>query len=129
LSVVVLDSSALITLLQSERGAKVVEDQIAGALMASINYGEAAQQEYKDGKSRDQFEAMAASLGLTVIPVDGPLALDAADIREIGRKAGLSQADCICLALAKQKGLPALTADQDWARVADVLGVEVRMIR
>jgi PIN domain nuclease of toxin-antitoxin system len=33
------------------------------------------------------------------------------------------------LALTKHVGVVALTADQDWAKIADILGVEVRMIR
>jgi ribonuclease VapC len=129
LSRIVLDTSALLALLRDERGASVVEADIENALISAVNFGEAAARQYKTEVTRAEFEAVVAPFNLEIVAVDAELALDTADIREIDRKAGLSQADCICLALAKQKGLPALTADQDWAKVADVLGVEVRMIR
>ncbi len=129
MSFVVLDASALIALLQSEKGAKVVADEVQGAAISAVNLGEAAQRQYRDGKTRTEFEAMATAVELNVIPVDGALALDAAEIREIARAKGLSQADCICLALAKRLGVVAMTADQKWLEVADAVGVEVRVVR
>jgi ribonuclease VapC len=90
LSFVVLDASALIALLQSEKGAKIVADEVQGAAISAVNLGEAAQRQYRDGKTRTEFEAMATAFELNIIPVDGQLALDAAEIREIARAKGLS---------------------------------------
>jgi ribonuclease VapC len=129
LSFIILDASALIALLQSEKGAKIVADEVQGAAISAINLGEAAQRQYRDGKTRAEFEAMATAFELNVIPVDGALALDAAEIREIARAKGLSQADCICLALAKQMEVAAMTADQKWLEIAGAVGVEVRVVR
>jgi ribonuclease VapC len=129
LSFVVLDASALIALLQSEKGAKVVADEVQGAAISAVNLGEAAQRQYRDGKTRAQFEAMATAFALNVIPVDGALALDAAEMRETARQRGLSQADCICLALAKRMGVAAMTADQKWLEIADAVRVEVKVVR
>ena len=129
MSFVVLDASALIALLQSEKGAKIVADEVQGAAISAVNLGEAAQRQYRDGKTRTEFEAMATAFELNVIPVNGPLALDAAEIREIARAKGLSQADCICLALSKRMGVVAMTADQKWLEIADVVEVEVRVVR
>jgi ribonuclease VapC len=129
LSFVVLDASALIALLQSEKGAKIVADEVQGAAISAVNLGEAAQRQYRDGKTHTEFEAMATAFALNVIPVDGPLALDAAEIREIARQKGLSQADCICLTLAKRMGVTAMTADQKWLEIAGAVGVEVRVLR
>jgi ribonuclease VapC len=129
LSFVVLDASALIALLQSEKGAKIVADEVQGAAISAVNLGEAAQRQYRDGKTRTEFEAMATAFELNIIPVDGALALDAAEIREIARAKGLSQADCICLALAKRMGVAAMTADQKWLEIAGAVGVEVRVVR
>jgi PIN domain nuclease of toxin-antitoxin system len=129
LSLVVLDASALLALLQSERGAKIVADEIQGAAISAVNLGEAAQRQYRDGKTSTEFEAMATAFALNIISVDGPLALDAAEIREIARQKGLSQADCICLALAKRLGVNAMTADQKWLEIAGEVGVKVQVVR
>jgi ribonuclease VapC len=129
LSFVVLDASALLALLRSEDGAKVVEDHLEGALMASVNYGEVAQLEFKDGKTRQEFGEVTAMLEITVVAVDVKLALDAAEMRELARARGMSQADCICLALAKSMNVPALTSDRAWASIVELVGVDVKLIR
>lgn len=68
----------------------------------------------KEGWNRFQIEDEIGALQIEIIPVDGQLALDAAEIREIARAKDLFQADCICLALAKHMGVTAMTADQKW---------------
>lgn len=125
----VLDASALLALLKLEPGCEVVEAAILDAMISAVNLGEAAQRQFKAGWTRAQFEQTADALGMLIVPVDAELALDAADMREIGRVAGLSQADCICLALARREGAVAMTADRAWREVAAVVEVEVRIIR
>lgn len=129
MSLIIIDSSALLALLQSEAGARAVEDEVEGALMASVNLGEAAQRRYRDGMMREQIVAVVEALGLNVVPVDQELALDAAELRETCRTKGLSQADCVCLALARRRKVAVLTADRKWLEVAKEIGVEVRLIR
>lgn len=129
MNLIVIDASALIATLRNEIRADSVDDDLDGAIISAVNFGEAAQRQYRDGKTRTDMRDLANELGLVVVPVNTELALDAADIREIGRAAGLSQADCICLALAKREGVAALTGDRKWLEIADAVGVEVRLIR
>jgi ribonuclease VapC len=54
--------------------------------------------------------------------------LKAAGALRVGtKKAGLSLGDRACIALAKELGLPAMTADKAWTRAAS--GVEVVLLR
>jgi ribonuclease VapC len=129
LSAVVLDASALVALLRGESGAPIVAENVRGAAVSAVNFGEAAQRQYKAGTSRQEFEDVVAPLNLNIVSVDRAMALDAADMREIGRQKGLSQADCICLALAQRMGVVAMTADQKWLEIAEVVGVEVQVVR
>jgi ribonuclease VapC len=129
LNFAVIDASALIAFLEGEVGADVIDAEIDGAMISAVNFGEVAQHQFRNGKSRSEMERLADELGLIIIPVDYALALDAADIREIGRSIGLSQADCICLALAKQERSIVFTSDRSWLKIADELGVEVELIR
>jgi ribonuclease VapC len=129
LSGVVLDASAVVAVLIRERGWEVVQSVILDSKMVANNLGEVAQRLLKKGWSRFQIEDAIGALQIEIIPVDGPLALDAAEIREIARAKGLSQADCICLALARRMGTAAMTADQKWLEIADAVGVKVQVVR
>jgi ribonuclease VapC len=129
LSVVVLDASALLALLKREAGAEIVQASLNQAVIGAVNLGEAAQIQYLYGWNRNDFEVAIGLTEISVVPVSQQVALDAADFRELARKKGISQADCLCLALAKSEDAVALTADRDWLKIADAIGVEVRMIR
>jgi ribonuclease VapC len=129
LSVVVLDASALLALLKREAGADVVEASLDRAVIGSVNLGEAAQIQYLHGWHRSDFEIAIGLTEISVVPVTHRIAMDAADFRELARKNGISQADCLCLALAKSESAFALTADRDWLKIANQIGVEVRLIR
>jgi ribonuclease VapC len=127
--VVVLDASALLALLKREAGAEIVQASLNQAVIGAVNLGEAAQIQYLYGWNRNDFEVAIGLTEISVVPVSQQVALDAADFRELARKKGISQADCLCLALAKSEDAVALTADRDWLKIADAIGVEVRMIR
>lgn len=126
---VVLDASALLALLKREAGADIVEASLDQAIIASVNLGEAAQIQYLHGWNREEFEVAIGLTEISVVAVTQKVAMDAADFRELARKNGISQADCLCLALAKGNSAVALTADRDWLKIADQIGVEIRMIR
>ena len=126
---IVYDSSAILAVLREEAGAALVIGQTEVGVISAINLGEVAHVQLRFGKTRAEAEDIIQEMGIPVVDVDAQLALDAAEIKIIGKEAGLSQADCICLALAKREGAAALTGDRDWLKIADEIGVEVRLIR
>lgn len=60
-------------------------------------------------------------------PFDVELALTAGTLDSRTRDRGLSLGDRACLSLAKFLGVPALTADQAWAKLD--IGVIIELIR
>lgn len=126
---VVVDASALLAYLRDEPGAAVVAEAIdvwvqegqPAVVVSAVNWIEIAQ--------RVSDPAVLAELA-TVVTVT-PLALDVAELAASflprTRALGLSLADRACLALARHRGTPVLTADRAWAEAA--LDVEVRLIR
>ena len=126
---IVYDSSAILAVLRQEAGAALVIGQTEVGMISAINLGEVAHVQLRFGKTRAEAEEIIWEMGIPVVDIDAQLALDAAEIKIIGKEAGLSQADCICLALAKREGAAALTGDRDWLKIADAIGVEVRLIR
>ena len=128
-----LDASALLALLQNERGAEVVEDAIAdGATLSTLNLAEALSTMARKGADPTAALATMTERGviggaITVEPFTLADAVEAARLRPLTEKAGLSLGDRSCLALARRLGTPALTADQPWRDID--LPVEVRSIR
>ena len=128
-----LDASALLALLQNEPGAQVVEDAIAdGATISTVNLAEALSTMARKGADPATALATMTERGviggaITVEPFTLADAVEAARLRPLTAKAGLSLGDRSCLALARRLGTAALTADQTWRGID--LPVEVRSIR
>ncbi len=125
----VLDASALVAMLRDEPGARKVADAIADARMSVFNYAEVVSYFIYAGMDQYDIDAMLDPLPVELVPADKDLARLAGHLRGPTARAGLSLGDRFCLALAKRKGLPAWTADQEWKRVAGAVGVEVVTIR
>jgi len=68
-------------------------------------------------------------LDILFVPLDRELAWTAGSLEPRTRTAGLSLTDRSCLALAVRLGVPALTGDRAWSRVASEVGATVEQIR
>ena len=126
---VVLDASALLAAMLEEPGQEVVERALATAIISSVNFVEVASRLIDGGLSPEEAEDDLATLELTVINFDHLQAIEAARLRALTRHAGLSLGDRACLALARVRGVPVLTADRAWAALAADIGVEVELVR
>ena len=123
---VVLDTSAVLALLQGEPGAETVAAVMANAHLGAANLTEAMTRMYR-GMSADAAWTAIEGLALHIDPVDADLAIRAAALRGQTRSRGLSLGDRLCLALAQRLGVPVYTADRVWAGLE--VGIEVRFIR
>jgi ribonuclease VapC len=126
---IAIDSSAVLAVLRQEPGADSAIEMMYNGFISAINLGEVAQVQLRDGRSRAEVERTMNEFAIPTIDVDSYLAYSAAEMRMTALSKGMSQADCICLALAKREGVPALTGDRKWLEVADALGIEVRLFR
>ena len=126
----VLDASALLAFLQGEDGADLVEGAlIAGACCGAANWSEVTQKVVASGHNWELAATLLATYALDIEPVtrqDGDLA---ALLWRPG--SALSLGDRLCLALGARTGRPVLTADRQWAALAEVPGpvIEVVLIR
>lgn len=125
----VLDASAIIALLKGERGASKVAGVIADAVVGVFNQAEVISHFVHLGAPVDEVRAMLEALPYKVIEANEALAWEAGALRPATRAAGLSLGDRFCLALAKQTGAPAYTADKAWKDVAADTGAKVIVIR
>lgn len=125
----VLDASALLALLEDETGAAVVKAAIDGSIMSSVNWAEVVSFYARLGASPEQTEQNLGPLPIHIVDATRARAAAAGALLPVTAKAGLSLGDRFCLALAREHGLPALTADKAWGTVAQAVGVQVRLIR
>lgn len=125
----VLDASALVAFLKAEPGGDTVAGALRQATISAVNFAEVVAHFAGRGMPIGEIDQMLDPLPLTIVPADHELARVAGQLRTATAPAGLSLGDRFCLALAAKEGVPALTADRVWVRIADAVGVEVVTIR
>ena len=126
---IVLDASALLTLLNQEQGWDVVARQVTheDATISAINYAEVLQKAVRLDIAVERVDAEMEAVGITVTPFGR---LDARLAASFYRhRSGLSLADRVCLALARSLSSPAYTADRTWKAWAREFDVQVVVIR
>lgn len=124
---VVLDASALLCLLNDERGADRVADVLTRSLVGAVNLAEVVSKLRDRGLSLDEVREALGGLHLDVRPLSVAQAFTIGDLRPRTRDLGLSLGDRAGLALAIDTGAEVLTTDDDMAR-ADV-GITVTDVR
>jgi ribonuclease VapC len=123
----VLDSSALLALLQGEPGGERVEECLETAAISSVNWSEVVQKALEWQTEIAGLRQELEVLGLAVLPFTAALAETTAHLRPATRQAGLSLGDRACLALASTLDLPAFTTDRIWPDLG--LPIEIRVLR
>ncbi|MEN8664088.1 MAG: type II toxin-antitoxin system VapC family toxin [Polycyclovorans sp.] len=125
----VLDSSALLALLNDEPGGQRVWAvlQRETALLLSVNLTEILTRLADWKIPLDAALERLHALPVDVVGFDESLAVAAAALRDSTRHRGLSLGDRACLALGQQLGATVLTADRAWAQL-DV-GVTIECLR
>jgi PIN domain nuclease of toxin-antitoxin system len=124
---VVLDASAILAVLNRERGADVVMADIDGAAMSTVNYAEVATKLFDTGKDFRVAKEAIRSLGVRIVDFDQDLAERVGELRPLTRHRGLSLGDRACIALAERNRVPALTADRRWGDAVPT--VDIRLFR
>ena len=125
----VLDAQPVVAFVNGEPGAQLIEALLdrarsgeARLLLAVVNAAEVlVVQERRGGAeaSHRTLELLQA-LPIELVTVDLELAARAAYFRVRG---GISLADCFAAALAQRDGMPVLTGDREFERVADSIDV------
>lgn len=123
----VLDSSAILAVLNDEPGADVVEAIMDDALISTVNYAEVVAKLVERGGTSIAAQSALQSMALTTVDFDVGLAHRTGGLREETIRHGLSLGDRACLALAEREGVPAMTGDRSW--VGAVSSIEIRLIR
>ena len=127
MSAVVFDSSVLIAILRQEPGSEVGEKSLNDALISTVNLAEVATYLARNSVPTETINQALAAFPIEVVPFDREQGLIAGCLYPACKSLGLSLGDRACLALAKSKSLPVLTADKAWLELE--IDVTVSSIR
>ena len=122
---IVLDSSALLAMLFFEPGSERVAELVPQSCMSTVNLAEVLGRLARDGRALDEVLERLDQMGIAWIDFDRELAAGAAALLLPTAPWGLSLGDRACLALARLRNLPAVTADRAWAQLDLGIGIEV----
>jgi len=112
----VLDASAVLCLLQEEKGAERVAEALPDAMIGAVNYSEVVAKLVEAGLDEATVDSLIDKLQLKVIPFDRIQAGHAGSLRSSTRKLGLSLGDRACLTLAAAESATALTCERIWTK-------------
>lgn len=124
---VVLDSSALLCLLNGEAGAARVVAALPSAVIGAVNLAEVVTKLRERGLSVEEVDEALGGLHLDVHSFSLAQAHATGHLRPATRAQGLSLGDRACLAVAAELDATALTTNQAWAGVD--AGVVIELIR
>jgi PIN domain nuclease of toxin-antitoxin system len=125
--VIVLDSSALLAMLFFELGCERVAQLVPRSCMSTVNLAEVLGRLARDGRAVDKAIDLIEEMGIAWIDFDREVAIGAAALLLPTVPWGLSLGDRACLALARLRNLPAVTADRAWAKLD--LGISIEVVR
>jgi ribonuclease VapC len=129
--IVVLDSSAMLALVQQERGGEQVlsalEDGRKTLLVSSVNLCEVVTKLIHLGHTASEVPISIGPFLQYVVDFDSEQALLAGELSRSSRKLGLSLGDRACLALAASRKATAWTTDAAWLKLKT--GVKIHLLR
>ena len=124
----VLDSTALIAVMQLEPGHQRVAAILEKSAISAVNLAETVHKLVQRGSPTDGIRGSLAHLELAVEDWTEDLAYRSTEFTQFTKSHGLSLGDRACLTLAKQLHATAVTADRAWRRVPS-LGVPIMIFR
>ena len=125
---IVLDASALLALIQEERGADVVRSLLRHAVMSAVNIAEVLTALQRVHVSPQESVGLVSDIVETIVPFDLEQARYVAELQSQVQPKGLSLGDRACIALGLKLQVPIYTADKIWSQL-QLDKVDIRMIR
>jgi PIN domain nuclease of toxin-antitoxin system len=125
---VVLDASALMAVINNERGAdRLTPEIMSAAVTSTVNLAEAYGKLIHRGFTAEHAWAAATGPVSEAVHFTAEQARIAGDLIVQTRALGLSLGDRACLALGIATRLPVYTADRSWKNLS--VGVRIHVIR
>ena len=127
----VMDASAMLALMQAEKGWEVVDELIQEqqCVASCVNIAEVGTRMFDKGLAPSQLERTLKETNIEPVDFDLEQSSLCAELRLSTKNAGLSLGDRACLALAKLMDGTAVTSDRAWLDIEKKNQIKVLMIR
>jgi PIN domain nuclease of toxin-antitoxin system len=125
---VVLDASALLALIQNEKGADVIKPLLKRAVMSTINVAEVLTTLQRVDIFPKDAITFVADIVQEIVSFDIEQAQCVAELQPFVRHKGLSLGDRACLALGQKLQAPIYTADKIWGEL-QIDNITINLIR
>lgn len=125
---VILDASALLALIQNEKGADMVRPLLNRAVMSSINVAEVMTVLQRVDISPKESRLSISEIIKTIVPFDLEQAQYIAELQPYVQHKGISLGDRACISLGQKLQAPVYTADRIWADLSLDM-VTIKLIR
>ena len=123
----VLDSSAILALINNEAGAQQVEPLISKSIVSAVNFSETLAILERHGIKTKEGSHLLRAMIKEIIPFTAEHAFISSEIYLSCQAKGLSLGDRACLALGISSNKPVITADRVWQELS--LNINIRCIR
>jgi PIN domain nuclease of toxin-antitoxin system len=124
---VVLDASAVLAVMNSERGADIVLAALSDAAISAVNYSEVLKKIIERNTPVQPVLDFMGGWPIEIVAFDETLAAVSAGLYLQTKEHGLSLADRACLALGIQRNCKVLTSERRMALPS--LSIKVKLIR
>lgn len=123
----VLDASALLALINEEKGHQSIYNYLPFSCMSTVNLSEVAAVLNKIDIPQKEIIALLNPLIPNIVAFDESQAYKTAELRSLTKKYGLSLGDRACISLGKLYNLTIITSDKAWSNLD--LGLNIVLIR
>jgi len=125
---VVLDASAVLSLLYREAGSSLVSEYMQHeTAISTVNLAEIISKQQELGVPPKEMISLLQLMGVEIHPFDEKAAIQVGLLRTLTKSFGLSLGDRACIALGQLLNCPIITADRVWTQLN--LGMEIILIR
>lgn len=125
---IILDTSALLALIQEEQAAEVIKPLLKFSVMSSVNIAESLTLLQRIGISPEEALILISDCLVTIVPFDLEQARITAELQSNVKHKGLSLGDRACIALGIKLQVPIYTANKVWAQL-ELNNVNVKLVR
>ncbi|KJV91651.1 type II toxin-antitoxin system VapC family toxin [Rickettsia bellii] len=114
---ILLDTSAVITLLKKETGYKLIEEIIANSSISSVNLSELVSVLVRTNIPMHEIDKIITDIVPTIIPFSKEIAIEAGKLTSFTKQYGLSLGDRACIATGMYHNMIIYTTDKIWAEL------------
>ena len=124
-----LDTSAIIALLNKESGYEIVDSIIANSAISSVNLSELVSVLTRAGVPENEVDSIVTDIVPEIIPFCENLAIKSGKLSKATKEFGLSLGDRACISTGDYHNMEIYTSDKIWSKLQPQISTKITIIR